>query len=278
MSPSFLVLDSYDEIGQRFLVSNGVSTSGDLYARMLASLIPSAKIDILYPAISSEPLPSRERLASYSGIMVTGSNLSSYDESAVVEKQKKLMGDLLSSDVPCFGTCWGLQLAMVVAGGQVHKNPRGREIGLARKITLTHEGRDHRYFREKPMAFDGFTSHNDEVLELPPTALLLASNAHSRVQAAVIHGARMRFFGLQYHPEYDLDTIAGLIRGRRSELVSNGYVAAEEEALHFANNLLKLKESRGDRALRYQIGIDDDVLNDRFRDREVYNWLKCEVL
>lgn len=278
MTLKFLVLDSYDEQGQRFLEANGVAFAGELYRRMLHSLIPHARIDIMYPSLADVPLPSATTLSSYHAIFVTGANLTAYEDTPLIHKQKQLMNDLLLGAVPCFGTCFGLQLAMVVAGGVVQKNPRGRELGIARKIMLTKEGQAHAYFHHKPLAFDAFTSHQDEVFTPAKNAEVLAGNAHTRVQAAVIHGARMRFFGLQYHPEYDLPTICGLIRGRRDDLIKNGSVDNEAEALHYADRLLALHKNPTNQALRFRHAIDDDVLDDTVQKCEVLNWLRCEVL
>ncbi len=278
MSLKFLILDSYDEQGQRFLSKNKVTSAGELYRRMLITLVGEVHTDIVFPALASEDLPTRSKLSSYSAIFVTGANLCVFDDSPVVHKQKNLMAEILDLSVPCFGTCWGLQLAMVVAGGVVQKNPRGREIGIARKISLTDQGLTHPYFAGKPICFDGFTSHGDEVVTLAPNSQMLASNSHSMVQAAVIHAPRTKFFGLQYHPEYSVDIVTGLMRGRSSEMVSNGYADTEAEAIDFADRLARLMDEPSNRRLRYQMAVDDDVLDIRLRTMEVNNWLRCEVL
>ena len=71
-------------------------------------------------------------------------------------------------------------------GGEVQLNPRGREIGIARNICPTDAGRQHAMFADKAGAFDAICVHEDEVAELPACGTLLASNAMSRVQAAVM--------------------------------------------------------------------------------------------
>ena len=35
-----------------------------------------------------------------------------------------------AAGVPCFGSCWGLQVGVTAAGGSVVRNPRGREFGF----------------------------------------------------------------------------------------------------------------------------------------------------
>ena len=58
-------------------------------------------------------------------------------------------------------------MAVVAAGGTVRANPRGREMGIARKIALTPEGRGHPLYAGKGSVFDAFISHVDEITHLP---------------------------------------------------------------------------------------------------------------
>ena len=75
--------------------------------------------------------------------------------------------------------------------GAVRRIPRGREMGIARKIALTPEGRAHPLYIGKASVFDAFISHEDEITHLPPGAVNLASNAFTRVQAvSVVHRGR----------------------------------------------------------------------------------------
>ena len=46
-----------------------------------------------------------------------------------------------AAGVPVRGSCWGLQLAVAALGGSVRRNPRGRELPIARAITVTEAGR-----------------------------------------------------------------------------------------------------------------------------------------
>ena len=61
--------------------------------------------------------------------------------------QIELMARTFESGVSSFGSCWGLQIAAVACGGKVELNPKGREVGVGRKVMLSGEGRDHPMFR-----------------------------------------------------------------------------------------------------------------------------------
>ncbi len=72
-------------------------------------------------------------------------------------RQIELAKAVFAAGVPFFGSCWGLQVAVTAAGGEVRANPRGREFGFARRILLTEAGREHRLFAGKPAAFEAPT-------------------------------------------------------------------------------------------------------------------------
>ncbi len=59
---------------------------------------------------------------------------------------------------------WAAQIAVVAAGGKCGKNPKGREMGIGRKMGLTSEGRVHPMFVGRSTVFDAYISHYDEVL------------------------------------------------------------------------------------------------------------------
>ncbi|WP_348272292.1 gamma-glutamyl-gamma-aminobutyrate hydrolase family protein [Methylobacterium sp. UNC378MF] len=53
------------------------------------------------------------------------------------------MRAVFASGTPSFGSCAGLQVATVAAGGTVRPNLRGYEAAFARRITATERGRSH---------------------------------------------------------------------------------------------------------------------------------------
>ncbi len=103
-----------------------------------------------------------------------------------VRRQVELMRAAFVTDVPVFGSCWGLQVATVAAGGAILPARNGRELGVARAITLSNAGRLHPMFDGKPGRFDAIAVHADEVAGRPATMTVLAGNEHSSVQAAEI--------------------------------------------------------------------------------------------
>jgi GMP synthase (glutamine-hydrolysing) len=218
-----LVLDAYTAEGRAALRGAGGTEAGELYARMLRRLAPEAQIEIAYPADAASDLPAEMSLREFDGMAWTGSSLTIHrDDDPRVTRQIEFARAAFRAGVPSFGSCWAAQLAVVAAGGRCAANPKGREFGVARRIELSAAGRSHPLYAGKPARFDGFTSHQDEVVGLGRGASLLASNAWSRVQAVSVEHGAGRFWAVQYHPEYDPHEVASLCRLRADELVAQG--------------------------------------------------------
>src|SRR6185369_9495765 len=141
-APRLLVCEGNTaELRARQVEAGGVAMS-DGYAAVLHGLLPGAVIDICYPADAGANLPIGG-LESYDGVAITGSALNVYDGGPAIEPQIALARAVMRAKTPLFGSCWGLQVVTVAAGGSVRANPKGRELGIARRIALTPAGREH---------------------------------------------------------------------------------------------------------------------------------------
>ena len=169
-------------------------------------------------------------------------------------------------------------MAAVAAGGEVRANPRGREMGLARKMMLTPEGRSHPMYEGKPTVFEGYITHEDEVTHLPPGALLLATNQFTHVQALSVTHKRGTFWATQYHPEYDLHEMARLTWCRGDRLIGMGFFDGRKSVEELVDRMEALHETPDRMDLRWLLAIDDDVLDDSLRECEFRNWLHRLVI
>lgn len=274
----FLVLDGYPKDHRGPLAENGGTLAGDLYARMLKECEPGCEVDIIFPADADCALPTGAGLEAYHGICWTGSSLTIHDEADErVTRQIEFAKAAYEAQVPMFGSCWAAQMAVTAAGGKCAKNPKGREFGLARKISLNDAGRVHPMYEGKKAVFDGFTSHEDEVSELPEGAVLLAGNDFSRVQAVDVTHKGGSFWAVQYHPEYDFNEVASLCRWRREALTKQGNFASLADADQFIDKMQALHEAPETSHLRWQLGVDDDVLATSVKQQEVRNWLAVKI-
>jgi GMP synthase (glutamine-hydrolysing) len=270
-----LVAEGNRAADRRRIAESAGATPGESYAKLLGMLAPKARIDICAPADTDAAilLP----LEAYHGVIFTGSALNIYKREPESLRQVDFMRGLFARAVPTFGSCWGLQVAAVAAGGEVAPNPRGREVAFARKITLTDAGRLHPMHKGRAAVFDAPAIHGDQIVRLPENTLVTASNHMSQVQAAEIRCVGGVFWGVQYHPEYDFHDIATTLLRYGSRLVEEGFFRNPEELQRYAAELeiLQSDPERSDIAWRYGLGLD--LLDTRSRTCEISNWVDWRV-
>jgi GMP synthase (glutamine-hydrolysing) len=274
----FLVIDGYALAGREDLTAGGASTAGALYERMLKKCLPGCAVDILYPADAGAALPQGADIGQYDGIAWTGSSLTVHKPDENVTPQIEFAKAAFKAGVPSFGSCWAAQIAVVAAGGICAVNPRGREMGFARKISLTSEGRGHPLYYGKSSVFDAYISHDDEITHVPPGGIVLASNAYTRVQSVTVTHQGGVFWGLQYHPEYDLHEMSRLCYCRKQKLTDKGFFLSTDDAQVFVDQLEVLFQDPSRTDISWLLGIDEDIMNEDIRLAEVRNWIQQLVI
>ncbi len=271
-----LVIDgNVAEIRARLMAALGYD-SGNGYARVLQRIDPALRVDIVVAADADPSLPPGVGLEDYDGVTMTGSALNIYNGGPPVMRQIELAKAVFAAGVPFFGSCWGLQVAVTAAGGEVRANPRGREFGFARRILLSDAGREHPLFAGKPAVFEAPCIHRDEIAALPPGAVVLADNDFG-LQAAFFKYGRGSFWGVQYHPEYDYVDIAAAALRYGSTLVSEGMFRDTSTLAAFAAELNALQMNPFDAPLLWKYGLGPAMRDETLRVLEIRNWLDAEV-
>tara|TARA_R110000787_G_scaffold285461_3_gene401160 strand:- start:42964 stop:43806 length:843 start_codon:yes stop_codon:yes gene_type:complete len=276
-APKILLADGNTKDRNDAMQAVGGELGAERYANEIRRMSPNADMTTVYPADGDAYLPSGVALEDFGGMVMGGSGLRAFEQMPEVTRQVDLMRAALEAGLPVLGSCWGLQIAAVAAGGTVQASPRGREVGIARKLALTTQGGGHALFRDKPMVFDSPCIHYDEVTHLPTGAVVLASNAHSIVQAATIPLGGGMFWGMQYHPEFDLPHLSKLYRRYADDMVQQGYFEDVNALERYCYDMDALHQDPSRLDLRWRLGIDDDVLDADMRCREIRNWVESLV-
>lgn len=257
----------------------GGARTADHYISVLKSLDAELACESVHPAdVSGGALPSARDLAAYDGIAWTGSALNVYDDKPEVNRQVDLAHAAFASGTPIFGSCWGLQVAAVAAGGEVRANPLGREIGFARRIRPVGNGSNHPLLSGKDPVFDAICVHLDEVSVEPPGMTVLATNEVSRIQAAEIRHDKSVCWAVQYHPEYDFHEIATVMLRYRERMISDGFFPDMPALERFTEDLKALQADPGRKDLGWLYGLNAMVLDPAVRNRELDNWLHHLVI
>lgn len=277
-TPRFLIVDGYSKESRDQFDQVGMRLAGVLYADLLLKYLPNAEYDIWYSSDPGAVPPTDEQLADYAGVIWPGCNLTIYHDDPRAHAHINLCRRTYEAGIPQVGSCWGIQLANYTAGGEVAAHPKGREMGIATKIRVNETGKKHPMFEGKPEVFSHLVSHDDQVVRLADGATLLAGNDWSEVQACEVRYKNGIFWGTQYHPEYNLHEMARLILAREPRLLKQGMFRDHEDVMVYVERLEMLHKDPSLKYIRWQFKIDDDLLEDRYRECEFINWINKLVM
>lgn len=159
----------------------------------------------------------------YAGVFITGSGAMVSDREAWSERSADWLRDAAEAGKPLFGICYGHQLLAHALGGEVHYNPRGREMGTV-PLDLAPSAADDPLFAGLPRRMPAQTTHLQTVLKPPTNAQVLASSEKDDCQA-FRWGEQV--WGVQFHPEFSADMMRGYIQARREALEREGIAHRE---------------------------------------------------
>ncbi len=199
---------SVREAGERF---------GD-FDQWFINSIGSDRFDFRVVSVhQGERLPAtRDGLA---GAIITGSPAMVSHRHEWSEQSAAWLADAHAVGLPMLGVCYGHQLLAHALGGTVGPNPHGRRMG-----SLEVEIVDHNDALLGPFTPGGYfqTTHVEAVLAPPKEARVIARGQGDDHHALYFGN---RSWGLQFHPEFDVDIMDCYIRSRRSVLTGEGIYA-----------------------------------------------------
>ncbi|RJT04377.1 type 1 glutamine amidotransferase [Halococcus sp. IIIV-5B] len=138
----------------------------------------------------------------FDAAVVTGSRSSVYWDEPWIDALKGWVRTAVERGMAVLGVCFGHQVLADALGGRV-EDMGEYEIGY-REVESRAENL---LLGDEPMTV--FTTHSDTVTELPPGAVQTAENDYG------VHGFRVNnAFGVQFHPEYDMETARVVAGGK----------------------------------------------------------------
>lgn len=182
---------------------------GDLIRAAAEGAYRGQWVDVDLRARPDLPAPS-----SIAGAIVTGSAASVTDREDWTVRGEAYLRRLADARVPVLGICYGHQMLASAFGGEVTKNPRGREIGT---VDLNVVRADALFCRPGTVRVN--ETHVDSVARLPPGASVLGRTALDDFAAIRF---REHVWGVQFHPEIDAWVMRRYVEARRGPIAEEG--------------------------------------------------------
>ena len=272
MSIKILMVDGYDHDGWKSLNDANCIDAFEHYSNTL-KLISKQPLEIItiHPGKKEEYMPKGVNIEDFDGIVWTGSSLNIYDMTSPIKRQIELAKATLDKECNIFGSCWGLQIYVTAAGGTVRKSPNGREMIFARDIKITDNGKNHSMYKNKSNKFDALCSHLDEIENVPNNSKILATNNHSKIQALSFTKDNCKFWGTQYHPEFNFNILSRILIARKSLLINENIFKNEKHANDIISNMEDIIDNKSNGEF---LKIGEDILNQKIRNLELENWLE----
>jgi GMP synthase (glutamine-hydrolysing) len=256
MKKILIVEGNLREENQSF-TDGGIKTHTESLKDSIAYFTDKIEIDVVNPSSDKNISEKVTDLDKYDGLIWGGSSLNIYNDTIEIRRQIEFMRECQKKIKKILAICWGLQVAVTVAGGQVKRCTNGSHRGIALNIEINNDGLQHPIYKNKGKIFNTPAFNFDEVAKLPKNSKLLASNPINKVMGVNFQSAASDIWGIQYHPEITYDKMISLIHFRKERLLNNNAFVDEQEI----NNHVRM------------IAEENKVTNKDLRMRELENWL-----
>ena len=225
MQKILIVEGNLKEENQNFS-SSGIQTHTQSLKDSLANFTKNLEIEVVNPSSDDDINTKVKDLNKYDGLIWGGSSLNIYNDTPEIRKQINFMRECQKKVKNILAICWGMQVAVTAAGGEVKKSNRAH-IGIANNLTINDEGLKHPLYKEKKNNFNTPAFNFDEVVKLPNNGKCLASNKVNKIQSIYFEINNNKVWGLQYHPEITYQKMIQLIEFRKDRLIETRKVFSD---------------------------------------------------
>ena len=224
----------------------GIPTHTESLKESLAYYNKDLEIDVLNPCLELDLNEIVPKLKKYDGLIWGGSSLNIYNDTPEIRRQIAFMKECFKNIKKMLAICWGMQVAVTAAGGEVKKGTNGSHIGIANNIELTNNGLNNPLYKDKNNIFNTPAFNFDEVVTTPNNAVCLASNKINKIQGLNFKTGISEIWGLQYHPEITYQKMIDIIKFRKNALIKNRNRFKNEEDvnnhINFIEEEIKISE------------------------------------
>jgi GMP synthase (glutamine-hydrolysing) len=176
--------------------------------RIYSRRVPDATI--VTRRAPEEDLPKSP--ADYDRIIVSGSKTSSLEDLPWMRRLIEFTQAAIAARKPYLGVCFGHQiLARSMGGKQNVRTAAAPEFGWS-QINILESSE---LFKGLERSFYSFSSHYEEISQLPPGLKKLAESELCAIQACQLEG--LPVFGIQFHPERSAEDAEKTFKEKRGK-------------------------------------------------------------
>ena len=209
MKKILIVEGNLKEENQQF-TNVGIKTHTESLKDSISYFTTDLKIDVANPSSDPNIFENLKNLNEYDGLIWGGSSLNIYNDTPEIRRQIEFMKNCQNKVGKILAICWGMQVAVTAAGGQVKKADNSH-IGIANEIEINKNGIKHPLYKNKDKKFNSPAFNFDEVVKIPDKGICLASNKINKVQGLYFEVNKTKIWWLQYHPEITYEKMINLI-------------------------------------------------------------------
>ena len=227
----------------------GIQTHTQSLKESLDYLSKEIMLDIVNPSSDKNIDSFNDKLHTFDGLIWGGSSLNIYNDTPEIKKQIEFMKNCQNKVGKILAICWGMQVAVTAAGGQVKKADNSH-IGIANEIEINKNGINHPLYKNKDKKFNSPAFNFDEVVKIPDKGICLASNKINKVQGLYFEVNKTKIWGLQYHPEITYEKMIHLIEFRKERLIESRKVFKDDAEVQKHIAFIKKEISVSDKEKR----------------------------
>jgi len=178
-----------------------------MFVDLFQKIDPTIETQIYHVEIGEYP----DSINECDAYITTGSKASVYEELAWLDEFKKFIRTLFAQKIKLAGICFGHQLIADTLGGKTEKSNKGWGVGVSVNRII-----EKKTWMQPPLdTLNIVVSHQDQVMQLPDNAHLLAS---SHFCPNYMYQIEDSIISIQGHPEFSKDYSSTLMKHRAIKL------------------------------------------------------------
>lgn len=194
-----------DKVSDEFVARHGQYP--EMFAKLLRPVDPLIEFTVF--DAEHEMLPPDIHAAD--AYLITGSRHGVNDGYPWIDQLEEFIRTLHAAKKKVIGICFGHQLIAKALGGKVIKSPKGWGVGMSQN-QVVHQKDWMKPFKQE---FNILVSHQDQVVDLPKGALVLAGSDFCPNYMMQIEE---HFFSIQGHPEFTKEYSRDLMISREDSV------------------------------------------------------------